>query len=84
MKELLRLYSLGCKYDEAYAMADKMRVKLELSFSIEANQKLAELEKSVKGYVCVCVCLSVQCIIYVCLYVHYSPLPQLTYSFLLR
>lgn len=48
VKELLRLYSAGCKYEQAYAAADKMRVKLELSFSIDASQKLEELQKTVR------------------------------------
>lgn len=51
--ELLRLYSNGFKYQQAYELTDKTRSKLELSFSIDAGQRLAELDKAVK----MCVCL---------------------------
>ena len=47
MRELLNLYSAGCKYSQAYKMAEEVRVKLELSFSVDARQRLAELEDTI-------------------------------------
>ena len=51
MKRLLDLYSQNRQYERAYEMAKPIRQKLELSFSVDSSQRLAELEKAVERYV---------------------------------
>ena len=45
VKTLMIHYSTSCEYKKAYEMIDKMREKLDLSFTIDSRQRIAELEE---------------------------------------